>query len=135
MGENRHRSTTNFVILSKREARVEGPAQTPIRRFMDSSPNLFGPPPILAWTNDRNSLNYLHMEKISIDADQKRAISFDCGTQHRQVGRVPTKTRRQFGGLDDKADSTQKGDNLTNVAPGIVEFLNEFSRQFIENEF
>jgi hypothetical protein len=84
-------------------------------------------PPILARTNYRNGLNCPHIEKIAIDADQKRAFTGNRSAQHRQVGGVSAKVWRQIGGLYNNADSTQEGADLIGIAPGKIEFLDELS--------
>ena len=41
--------------------------------------------PIFARANDRNFVNFLHIEKIAVDTDQQRTFAGDGGTQHRNV--------------------------------------------------
>ncbi len=106
-----------------------------IRNAITGSADLLSAPPILARTNNRNSLNCLHVEKIAIDADQERAFTRDRGAQHRYIATISADIRWQISRLYDKACSTKKGGDLTNVALGIAEFLNELSRQFRDDKF
>jgi len=92
-------------------------------------------PPILARTNNWNSPNCSHIKKITINADQKRALTRDCSTKHRYIAGIPTKIGWQFGGLYHDADSTKEGAVLRRIAGGIAELLNQLSREFLKDEF
>jgi len=87
--------------------------------------------PILALTNNRNCLNCLHIEKIAIDADQQCAFTGNGSAQHWYVGRT-AQVWRQIGGLYNNADSAKESADLISIAPRKIEFLDEFSPQFLE---
>jgi hypothetical protein len=79
-------------------------------------------------------MNYPHIKKIAIHADQQRACTGKRSAEHRDVGRISAKVCRQIGGLYNNANSAQEGADLIGIAPRKIEFLNELSPQFLKDE-
>ncbi len=92
-------------------------------------------PPILPRSNDWNLTDPLHIEQITIDADQECALATDCGAQDGYVGRIPTQVWRQIGRLNNHGSAAQKCSELVSLALGKAEFLHELSLKFPKYEF
>jgi hypothetical protein len=90
--------------------------------------------PKLARTNNRDFLYCLHIEKVAIDADQQRAGTGNRRAQHWQIGGISTKLWRQIGGLYTNANATKESADLIGIALRKIEFLNELSPEFLEDE-
>jgi hypothetical protein len=97
--------------------------------------NFSRPPPIVTRTNNRNSSNGTHIEKIAVNADEQGAISGDRRAQHRNVGWVPAQVGWQIGGHQHDAGASQKRSNLNRFMFWKVEFVEELSTNLFEDKF
>ena len=54
-----------------------------------SSVTLDSASPILARSDDRNSIKVLHVEQITVNTNEQRTLAADGRTQDRYIGRIP----------------------------------------------
>jgi len=77
----------------------------------------------------------LHVEQVTINADQECALAPDGGAQHRYIGGIPTQIYGQFSGLNDHGHAAKECGNLVSLTQGEAEFLRQFSPKFPEYKF
>jgi hypothetical protein len=100
------------------------------------STNLGGrTPPILPWANDRNLIDSLHVQQITIDADEQRTLSADCRAQDWYIRRISAHVRGQICGYDNYGHPAKKCGDLISFPLREAEFLRQLSSQFLEYEF
>jgi hypothetical protein len=92
-------------------------------------------PPILPRTNDWNLIDSFHVEQVSIDADQQRALAADCGTQDRYIHGIPACVRWQIGRYYNHGHAAKKRGHLICLTLGEAEFIEQLSPQLLEYEF
>jgi hypothetical protein len=91
--------------------------------------------PILARANDWNLFEVMHVQQITIHADQQRAFTGGSGTQYWYVGGISANIGRQISGFYDKGDATKERCDRVGLALGETEFLEQLSGQLFEYKF
>jgi hypothetical protein len=71
----------------------------------------------------------LHVEQVTIDADEVCALATGGGAQDRYIGGIPTQIQGQFSGLNDHGHAAKEYGNLVGVAilrARLIERVKEF---------
>lgn len=91
--------------------------------------------PILARANDWDLIELLHVEQITVNADQQRAFARCGSTQHGYVRGVSANLRGQISWFNYNGDATKERSDRVGLAFRETEFLEQFSGQLFEDEF
>ena len=83
-------------------------------------------PPILPRSNDWDLIDVLHVEQVTIDFDQERAVATNRGAQDGYSCRVPTHVRRQIDRLNNHGHAAKKCGELVSLTFGEAEFFASF---------
>lgn len=83
--------------------------------------------PILARANNWDPMEVLHVEQITVNADQQCAFAGGGGTQYRYVRGVSANLFRQISWHNDHGNATKERSDRVSLAFRKAEFLEQLS--------